>query len=147
VNKLIVAVAVLIGITVFVSRMKGHIEEERLYLVKFSGGNDVSTIVLAKSNRSINLEEASDNFIKNFMAECKSCSVVEKGFIENTPVEYKGVFEKKNGDLNYTLMSAKGIEFVIVEYEGTDNVSLYNCKKRKSNVPSNFPINITCVGS
>jgi len=146
-NKLLIGLFIILTISFFVAKIQKTVEEEQYYLAKIVGKDDVSTIMLAKSNRSINLEEASGHFIENFVASCDECEIVENGYVADVPDYLKGTFDKTNHALSYTLLSAKGIEFVVVEYEGSDNVSLYNCKKRKSTMPTNFPLKMSCVGS
>ena len=146
-KKSLIGLFILLTISLFITRMKNAVEEERYYLAKIVGDNDVSTVVLAKSNRSINLEEASGHFLDSFVAACGGCQVLEKGYIENVPAEYLGTFDNTNNALDYTLVSSNAIAFVVVDYEGGDNVSLYNCKKRRANLPAGAPLKISCIGS
>lgn len=101
--KKYIGIFVLLTIAIFVTRMKNQFDDESLYMIKISGNNEVSTIMLAKSKRNINLEEASNHFIENFITACGSCEVDERGYIDKLPNEYRGVFEKSNASMDYTL--------------------------------------------
>jgi len=90
--KKYIGLVALLTIAIFLTRMKNMVDDERFYMAKISGDNDVSTIVLVRGNRALNLEEATDNFTKNFIVSCGSCDVDEQGYMDELPEEYQGVF-------------------------------------------------------
>jgi len=121
---------------------------EKIYIVEIArtGPSPYRVVLLNKTSHGADLQESGQHFVAKAMRNCPDCRVTKSAYLDELPLEYRGVFEGRHIRYNYLRATyPNGDSSAMIEFDQGINQSLDTCRGKIQSQPSSLPMSFSCV--